>query len=148
MEHAEYTYTVGMERAEMDDRLRAHQTAVLSLARDGDAYGLPVAYYYDGDSLYLRLAEESGSRKMDFIDATETATLVLYDDEPVEESWSIFATGTLRELTGEERAAFDETEINQDFIPLRVFREAIDEVDLRIFEFEVETLTGRKTTEA
>jgi len=147
MEHAEYTYTTGMDDAEMESFLQSKQTGVLSLADDGEAYAVPLAYHYDGTSLFLRVGRDADSKKMRFIETTDTASFLVYEDEPPEEAWSIMALGGLRELSPTEQDAFDETTINELFIPIRVFGESIEEVALTIFEFEIEELTGRLATE-
>lgn len=147
MEDIEYTYTLGMDDAELDRRLRENDTGVLSLAHDADAYAVPISYHYDGESLYLRLSDEPDSEKMDFVEATEEATFLLYERAGDRDSWSVLARGRLRELDQAEMERFDAAEVNADFTPLRVFDEAIDEVDLLVYEFVVESMTGRKTGE-
>jgi len=148
MDNIEFTYTFGMDQDEIEDRLRANRTGVLSLARDGEAYAIPLAHYYDGENIYFRLGEHEGSEKLTFADATETATYIIYEGDPPEASWSIFVKGTLERLSGEEAAAFDATVINETFIPLRVFGESIDDLEPAMFRLSVEELTGRRTEEA
>lgn len=137
MEHVEYTYTFGMTDGELDQLIRTHGIGVLSLADAGDAYAVPVAYDYDGESLVVRLADHEDSTKMTYLDGTDTATFVIY--EPGDSSWSILVRGELR-----ERDDFDETRINQRFSTLRVFDEPIDEVEVVVYELEMTEVTGRR----
>jgi hypothetical protein len=146
MDHVDYRYTTGMTDEEVDERLREGTTAVLSLARGGDAYAVPVAYHYDGEHIYLRLTDDGHSTKMAFVEATDRAT-VLFHEVSEAGSWSILAEGTLRRLEGEEAEAFDATAINDAFDDLRIFDEAIDEVEIAIYELEPAALTGRRTTD-
>lgn len=150
MEHIEYTYTTGMDEAEIDERLETTDTGVLALADDGDAYAIPVAHYYDGENLYFRFGLTEDSTKREYWEATETASYVVYGADPTDDpreldSWSIIITGQLVELPQAERDRFDTAEINRDFAPIRVFDEAIEDIEITIAELEIETITGRET---
>lgn len=150
MEHIDFAYTTGMDEAAVEERLDETETGVLALSHDGEAYAIPLAHYYDGDGLYFRLGITEGSQKQTFIKTTETATYLLYDaevtDAPRElDSWSIIITGTLHELPKERHSEFDTAAINRRFSPIRVFDENIDEIDIRIFELDIDTITGRTT---
>lgn len=151
MDHIEYAYTSGMSDDDIERRLRAAQTGVLALCEDADARAVPLAHYYDGESLYFRLGKTADSEKWDAIERTDSATYVVYEadptDGPVElASWSIHATGRLRELPVSDHDRFDTAEINRRFAPIRIFDEGIAEVDIAIVELELEGLTGRETT--
>jgi len=150
MEHIDYAYTSGLDDSEIEDRLQTAQTGVLALSGDGDAYALPLAHYYDGDSLYFRLGLTEGSTKRAFWETTETACYVLYGTEETDDprgldSWSVMVTGRLDELPESEHEQFDTAEINRQFSPIRVFDEAIEDIDITIFELQIETMTGRHT---
>jgi nitroimidazol reductase NimA-like FMN-containing flavoprotein (pyridoxamine 5'-phosphate oxidase superfamily) len=151
MKHVEYTYTSGMNEAEIEDHLQGAETGVLALSGDGDAYAIPLAHYYDGDRLYFRLGLTEGSTKREFWEATETACYVLYGAEPTDDprgldSWSIVVTGRFVELPEAEHEQFDTAEINRHFSPIRMFDEAVDDVEITIVELEIDTTTGRHTT--
>lgn len=147
MDHIQFVYTYGMDESEVEDRLRSEVAGVLSLANDGAAYGVPVHHHYDGESLYFRLGDDDHSKKLSFVETTTEASFVLFGvDEP--ESWSVLVTGTLEELSEAEREAFDAATINDQFGPFRVFDEAIEDVELAMFEMKIETVTGRRTSRA
>jgi len=141
--HMEYTYTVGMDREEVEAVLREVETATLALARDDDAYAVPVAIHYDGDRVLLRLGAHEGSKKMAFLAATDTATLLWYEYEPPDGSRSIVLEGRLRALDGDDRAR---ERAADELLPLRVFGEAVDDLEPRLYAFEIETATGRRTS--
>ncbi|MDS0300861.1 pyridoxamine 5'-phosphate oxidase family protein [Halogeometricum sp. S1BR25-6] len=148
MDRIEYVYTFGMSDDEVDERLRSESAGVLSLADDGAAYGIPVSHYYDGDSLLFRLSDDDDdSRKLDVAEATTEASFVLFDADGPDLSWSVVVTGSLRRLSEEEQAAYDATELNERFGPLRVFDENVDEIDLVLYEMEISSLLGRRTDE-
>ena len=150
MEHIEYAYTRGMDDDEIEERLRTSETGVLSLSKESDAYAIPLAHYYDGEGLYFRLGVTDGSRKQEFLETTEMVCYVLYGAEPTDEpqeidSWSIIVTGQFVELPGAEYERFDTAEINRCFTPIRVFDEAIEDIEIVIVELDIETITGRIT---
>lgn len=142
MDQFAYTYTVGMDDAAVEERLRAAETGVLSLADGGDAYGIPVAYHWDGEVFVFRLGEHPGSEKLAFIESTARASFLVYHYGPSDESWSVMATGQLERLPPEEA---DQLEAQDDFLPLRIFGEEVDELEPALYALEVETLTGRTT---
>ncbi|RZV11726.1 hypothetical protein BDK88_0607 [Natrinema hispanicum] len=153
MKHIDYAYTFGIDESTIEERLRTAETGVLSLSKDDESYAIPLAHYYDSDGLYFRLGVTDGSRKQAFIEATETACYVCYGteatDDPREiESWSVMVTGQLSEIPDSEYDRFDTAEINRQFAPIRVFDENIDEIEIRILELELDTITGRATSES
>lgn len=150
MKHIEYADTYGMNDEAIDERLQTTETGVLSLARDDDAYAIPLAHYYDGERLYFRLGVTEGSTKQAFWESTDTACYCLYGADPTDDphgldSWSIIITGELVELPEEDHDRFDTAEINRKFAPIRVFGEAIEEIEVTILELTVDTITGRRT---
>jgi hypothetical protein len=106
---------------------------VLSLASDGEAYGIPISHGYDREAerlyfVFLRPGETS--RKTRFGEATERASFVTFDVPSREEWRTVIAAGTLRVVDDDEwpavRAAlednawfpslFSETEPMQDIV--------------------------------
>ncbi|WP_276302021.1 pyridoxamine 5'-phosphate oxidase family protein [Halorussus lipolyticus] len=140
MEHVEYVYTFGMTDEEVDEYLRENEVGVLSLADGGDAYAVPVGYHYDGQRLLVRLGERDDSTKMAYLDSTDTATLVVYEKDDEQSSWSVLVRGTLRELPPES-----DREVNEQFEPFRLFGERIEDVDAAVYEMEIAEVTGRRT---
>jgi len=140
MEQFEYTFTVGMDRQAIDERLQTAEIGVLSLADGDDAYGIPLAYHWDGESFVFRLGDHPASDKMAFIDSTDRASFLVFEYRSPEDSWSVLATGRLRPL---EQAESEALEAREGFIPLRLFGEAVADVEPRLFRLQVEALTGR-----
>ncbi|SFR63242.1 pyridoxamine 5'-phosphate oxidase family protein [Halogeometricum limi] len=147
MRDIEYVYTLGMDEDEVDERLREEAAGVLSLADGGTAYAVPVSHYYDGESLFFRFGDDDHSEKLAFAESTTEASFVVFGVEDRGVSWSIVATGTLREFPDYEREDYDAAELNDRFGPIRVFDETVEDVEIRLFELQIATLTGRKTSE-
>lgn len=140
MEHVEFVYTFGMDKTEIERKLREAETGVLSLARGDDAYSIPVAFHYDGERILLRFGVEEGGEKLSFVEETDTASFVVYEFTD-DDSWSILVTGRLVPASD----SLDDTAINERFIPLRIFDESISDVEPELYELRMESVTGRKT---
>lgn len=140
-----YVYTFGMDEAELIEALEATDTGVLALASEGSAYAVPVGCYYEDGALYVRLTDDGASRKLSYLETTTEACLLLYAVEPPDDSWSVVALGPVRELTSEDREAFDETTMIERFGKPRIFDEDLDALEWSVYELEVEEITGRKT---
>lgn len=99
-------YGIGSEMGREETRAflgeRGH--GILSLAEEGTGYGLPLSYGYDEGQhrcIFQLLAVED-SRKERFLDATEEATLTVYEYAGEDGTWqSAIATGPIVELSDE-----------------------------------------------
>lgn len=145
MTNAEFTYSIGMTDDEIEAHLRAETVGVLALADDGESYAIPVAYHYDGERIYVRLGLNPNSRKTEMLSKTDTACFLIYGADPLQDSWSIIATGSLSEA--ESASGFDDELVNELFVPLRVFDEPIENIDPTVFVLETESITGRRSAE-
>ncbi len=146
MDPSDYTYTFGMSHEEATERLRETLTGVLSLANEGEAYAVPVAHYYEDGALYLRLGDHPGSEKLTFAESTTRASYLVYDHDPSrDESWSVLVRGTLDPISETEEP--DAATLDERYTALRVFGEAVDELDVVILRLAIDELTGRRTSE-
>jgi uncharacterized protein len=145
LDQIDYVYTFGMDEADLDEALEGSDVGVLALASDGAAYAVPVSYSYEAGSLYFRLTTDGASKKLASIDQTTEACFLLYAVDPQKDSWSIVATGPIHECDDDARETFDEATVNERFTELRIFDEAIEAVEWRLYELRIEELTGRKT---
>lgn len=98
-----------MTEAERDDFLREQGQGVLSLADGDDAYGLPVSFGYDGDALYFVLLQfGDASEKLEFADATETATFATFEFEDEHHWRSLLVRGSIERVPDDEADDVDE----------------------------------------
>jgi nitroimidazol reductase NimA-like FMN-containing flavoprotein (pyridoxamine 5'-phosphate oxidase superfamily) len=142
VEHIEYVYTVGMSEEDVERHLSDAETGVLSLADGSRAYAVPVHCKYADGVLLFRLTDDDDSEKLAFLDATTEACFVLYEATNGD-SWSVLARGSVASV--DDPARYDEAAINERFGPARVFDEDVDDTDVRLFELDVESVTGRRT---
>ena len=139
---------VEMSASAVDAFLARHETGVLSLARDDAPYAIPVSYGYDEESreAFIRLVSSVDSEKRAFLGTDPAARLVVYEEDG-EEYTSVVGVGTLRrvdldELTPETIAQYGETRR-----PLfEIWADEKPDLDIDLYRFEPETLTGRKIT--
>jgi len=94
------TAATKLERDEIDSFLHQQPAGTLSLAKDGDTYAVPVAFtVVDGSrDIYFRLGYGPGSRKREYVDATDRATFVVA--ARTDSGWkSVVARGPLEHLS-------------------------------------------------
>jgi hypothetical protein len=142
MEHISYVETIGMNERELEEHLGGTNAGVLALADGGEAYAVPISFRYEGGRFLLRLTDDGDSEKLAFARATESATFVAFGQDG-NDSWSVLARGPLVEVGEVEREAL--LADLDTFGPARLFDETVTEVEVRVFELEVESLTGRRT---
>lgn len=140
-----YVYTFGMTESEVREALETTETGVLALASTGAAYAVPVGFHYEDGAVFLRLTDDGESKKLSYVDDTTEACVLLYADDPPDESWSVVAVGPIRELSDAELEAFDEATVRERFGKPRIFDEDLDALEWSVYELEIEELTGRKT---
>jgi len=76
----ERLHGVKMSETEIDGSLYEQGHAILSMAKDGAAYGVPVSFGYDGDAIFLYLIQFDGrSKKLEFSAGAGTVCLTAYD---------------------------------------------------------------------
>ncbi|KAB1189001.1 MULTISPECIES: pyridoxamine 5'-phosphate oxidase family protein [Haloferax] len=144
MRDIRYVYTVGMDAAAISKRLDEASSGVLSLADGNRSYAIPVHVHLDEPAgrLLFRLTDDGHSKKLDYIEKTDEATFICYEDAG-KDSWSIMARGPIRVLPDEDLP--DETTINRLYGGVRVFDEDVDDLKLHIVELVYDELTGRET---
>jgi hypothetical protein len=130
--------------------LGTRSVGTLSLARDGDAYAIPVGYTYEPEhgEFYFRLGYAPGSRKREFVEATDSASFVVASE--TDGGWhSVVAEGYLEHvntvedlarhrLPGESTSAAD---LEQEIPFYHVF-EAPDDALFALVRLDVTSLTG------
>ena len=145
---ARFAYTRAMRDDEIESALRDVGHGVLSLADGDESYAVPLYHHYEDGRLFFRLGETPDDSKADYIETTETATYVVFEAEPTagpaqERGWSVIARGPI-ERVPQSHPAYDIEAINEQFAPIRIFDEAHDEVELRLYELQPDAITGRQ----
>lgn len=138
-----------MDSAEIDTFLSGHETGVLSLAREGSPYAIPISYGYDADSraFYLRLVSTPESDKRRFLGSSPEARLVVYDgDDDGTIYESVVAWGTLDVIDPADLSIEQIEQYGEARQPLfEIWGKGKDELDINLYEFEPTELSGRQT---
>lgn len=131
---------------EIDSFLGSQETGVISLARDGEPYAVPVSYGYDADErrFYLRLVSNPESEKREFLASTPRARLVVYqEDGPIYRS--VVAIGSLTEISRGELTVEDIEQYGEAKRPLfEIWGVSLPELNIRLYRLDPDELSGRK----
>jgi nitroimidazol reductase NimA-like FMN-containing flavoprotein (pyridoxamine 5'-phosphate oxidase superfamily) len=84
---------------EMEGVLHEAGTGILSLARGGESYAVPISFGYDGEQCYfVFVGYHQPSLKEAFAESTATATLSVYEVEDVSEWHSVVVRGRIERI--------------------------------------------------
>ncbi|MFB6228977.1 MAG: pyridoxamine 5'-phosphate oxidase family protein [Halobacteriales archaeon] len=132
--------------SEIDSFLGRHETGVISLARDGTSYAIPISYGYDTEHrrFYLRLVSNPESEKREFLESTPHARLVVYEeDDPV--YTSVVATGYLSEISRDELTVEHIEQYSEAKRPLfEIWGASLPALNVRLYRLDPDELSGRK----
>lgn len=133
-----------MDAIEIDAFLETQDTGVLAMAEDDVSYGVPVSYAYDetGPSVYFRLGYGERSEKRRFVETTESASFVVYDD--TDDGWkSVIAHGSIEECSETALEAQEIEAVQRLDIPnFTVHDEPTGELEFTIARLDVATMSG------
>ncbi|WP_458188461.1 pyridoxamine 5'-phosphate oxidase family protein [Haladaptatus sp. NG-WS-4] len=141
---------VQMTDREIIDFLGRGGTGVLSLADEGEAYAIPVSYGFDASArrFFVRLGFADESEKRTYLDASETARLVVYDE--VASGWkSVIASGRIELVTDSDVDVSVVRVLREAELPIRtMFDVPPDDVEFEMYQLVVDDLSGRQTGES
>lgn len=136
---------IEMGREAVDAFLRKQGRGILSLTDGQEGYGVPVSFGYDGeDSLYfvfLRVGEQS--KKAQFAEKTERASLTVYDVASKHVWTSVIASGPLRRIADAEWSELEAAVEDNAWYP-SLFSEAEPMQDIQGWELRIEEVTGQQ----
>ena len=132
-----------MSDTDKDETLREHGTGVLALAREGEAYAVPVSFGYDGDHChFVFVGYHDPSTKATFAETTERATLTVYAEDGRSDWHSVLVRGPVEKLASEaEWAAAREAIDDNGWYP-SLFREADPRGSVDLWALEATAVTG------
>ncbi|MFW6152731.1 MAG: pyridoxamine 5'-phosphate oxidase family protein [Halobacteriota archaeon] len=94
---------IEMSDDELERFLHEQGHGTLSLARDGEAYAVPISFGFDGERVFFSLIEfGDASRKLDFVEHTDRACLVTYDVQTRHVWKSALVLGSLASVDEDE----------------------------------------------
>lgn len=138
-----------MSSSEIDAFLGQMETGVISFAREGEPYSIPISYGYDTDSrtFYLRLVSTPESRKHAFLVSSPAASLVVYEGSDAASTYrSVVATGRLEAVDPDELSPEQIAQYGEAGRPLfEIWGVEKPDLDIQLYEFQPEELSGRRT---
>ncbi len=135
-----------LPREETDTLLGQHETGVLSLAREGEPYAIPISYGYDAGNrrFYLRLVSTPKSEKRQFLASSPHARLVVYEEED-DVYRSVVATGILTEIRRDELTVEHIEQYGEAKRPLfEIWGKSKKDLDVQLYRFDPDELSGRQ----
>ncbi|WP_135536602.1 pyridoxamine 5'-phosphate oxidase family protein [Halostella pelagica] len=135
--------TTELSRAESETLLCESGVGVLALTDGTEAYSIPESFGYDGETLYFQFVYTPESKKMAFLETTETATFTVYEEQPAK---SVIVSGTLEPVPEDEepKAATAITE-NASIPTLNVYPDTTpDEFTMDYYRLTPNSITGRQ----
>lgn len=138
---------VEMDDEQVDRTLEELGHGTLSLARDGEAYGVPVSFGYDGDRVFLYLLKfGDDSKKLAFGDDTETASLTAYEMDSKFDWRSVIVSGSLHDVDDDDVEHMEEVMEDNAWFPT-IFPPTEPITGSKRIELRVAEATGRKGEE-
>lgn len=135
---------IEMTGAEIDQYLSEQGHGILALADDGDAYGVPVSFGYDGDFLYTSLLKFGDvSQKIEYLEETDTACLTTYHVSTRFDWKSVVVRGEYREVDEDDEAYVGSVLDENAWFPT-IFPPSDPMTDVRHVALVPEEMTGRK----
>ena len=97
-------YGKTMGQTEIQDFLNEQATGVLSLSKDGQAYGIPMSFAWEKETerAIMDFGFADGSKKREFIETTEEVCLTVYEWNSPNDWRSVVVTGSLGKLAEED----------------------------------------------
>ena len=139
----------GMHRMDDDDiegTLERQSIGVLGVSTDAAPMLRPLSYWYDGESsLYFVYVLGVDSQKAALSQRADTAGFLVYNIETTFNWRSVLLTGTLSEVSDEERAAI-ESEMDVAWKP-DLFERAAESEATALYRFDIQERAGIKQLE-
>jgi hypothetical protein len=135
-----------LSKEETNSFLGRHETGVLSLARDGEPYSVPMSYGYDPERrrFYFRVVSAPESEKRRFLTSNPQARLVVYEEDgPIYRS--VVATGTLQEISRDELTVEHIEQYGSAKRPLfELWEESCQDLEINLYQLDAAEIRGRE----
>ena len=132
-----------LSQEEINTLLYESGVGVLALTDGTEAYSIPESFGYDGEKVYFQFVYTADSKKMRFLETTETATLTVYDEHPAR---SVLVQGSIEPVPGEDETKAATAIAENASIPtLNVYTETTpEEFTMDYYRLEPTAISGRQ----
>lgn len=135
---------IAMNDTEIEETLIDVGFGTLSLASDGEAYGVPISFGYTEDRIFMNLLRfGDSSKKLEFQEKTEIACLTASEVHSRFDWKCVIVTGPLRSVDESEREFMEATLEDNAWSP-SLFPPTGPMEEVRHLELEVDKASGRK----
>ncbi|WP_187433073.1 pyridoxamine 5'-phosphate oxidase family protein [Natronococcus pandeyae] len=137
---------VELEADEIESFLQEQGLGVLGIAKEGEAYTIPIAFAYDGDShrCFFRFVIGEESMKQSLVSETELASLTVYEWATPNQWKSVVIRGRIRQVPDADLAeAATLFSVVGEEATLEVFNEPLSEYETVWYELDISEITGR-----
>ncbi|QHS17623.1 pyridoxamine 5'-phosphate oxidase family protein [Halopenitus persicus] len=137
-----------MSDAAIDAVLETHGTGTLALADGNDAYAIPISFGYDaGRVVFVYWQFGSGSRKVAFTEATDSACLTVFEHRSPTDWRSVVVRGPMAPIEPDERTTVGKLMDENAWVPdLSVLEER--RLSPVPYELSIEEATGLRGVDA
>ncbi len=143
-EQTETLSGIEMSEGEIAQFLSEQGHGILSLADDGDAYGIPVSFGYDGEFLYTSLLKFGDvSQKIEYLEETDTVCLTTYHASTRFDWKSVVVRGEFREVSEEDVEYMDSVLDENAWFPT-IFPPSDPMTGVRHIALVPDEMSGRK----
>jgi len=135
--------TSELSESESDELLCEAGVGVLAVTDGSDAYSVPESFGYDGERLYFQFVYTDDSKKMAFLEETETVSFTVHEATPAR---SVIVQGEVERVPDddESRAATAIAE-NASIPTLNVYPgTGPDDIDIDYYQLTPSEITGRQ----
>jgi nitroimidazol reductase NimA-like FMN-containing flavoprotein (pyridoxamine 5'-phosphate oxidase superfamily) len=135
--------TTELSTEDCETLLSESGVGVLALTDGTEAYSIPESFGYNGETLYFQFVYKPDSKKMAFLETTETATFTVYDKQPAQ---SVLVQGPIEPVPEEDETKAATAIAENASIPtLKVYPETMpDEISMGYHRLRPTEITGRK----
>jgi nitroimidazol reductase NimA-like FMN-containing flavoprotein (pyridoxamine 5'-phosphate oxidase superfamily) len=135
--------TTELSKEECDTLLCESGVGVLALTDGTEAYSIPESFGYDGETLFFQFVHKPDSKKIAFLETTETATFTVYDNQPAQ---SVLVKGPIEPVSDEEETKAATAIAENASIPtLNVYPDTTPaEVTMDYYSLPPTEITGRQ----
>jgi nitroimidazol reductase NimA-like FMN-containing flavoprotein (pyridoxamine 5'-phosphate oxidase superfamily) len=132
-----------LSREDCDSLLYESGVGVLALTDGGEAYSIPESFGYDGETVYFQFVNTSESKKISFLETTETATFTVYTEQPAQ---SVLVQGSVEPVPdADESKAASAIAENAAIPTLNVYPDrTIGEFTMDYYRLRPASITGRQ----
>ncbi len=135
---------IEMDSNEIEEFLYEQGHGTLSLTNEGETYGVPISFGYDGEDIYMNLIRfGEQSKKIDYKSSTDQVSLTTYNAKTKYEWKSVIITGIIEKVSEDESEYVEEVLDDNAWFPT-LYPPTSPMADVERVRLRITDATGRK----